>query len=274
MSFGESVTDDRAKSRANFQIGHARGRASSPVGSGNPSRLRPAPAPFEDRTRHVRGVKEPLDLEERLANLISDHIVPRLVPELEIVPWRRSHVLAIQVYASPVRPHYIRREGLDRGAASVANRRFLHSRLTPGRRTIEEYRLLVADAIYPDKFSKRRVSIRDAAAAIVEYRRSTGDAAGTIDLMLTFVEAETEQAADLGYGDEAYFNALQIRLDAVAKEFDTLPADVRAQVRGRLGRIRMRAQDVGWGFSDAVDDVLHALDARAARVRPGKVDRR
>ncbi len=32
-----------------------------------------------------------------------------------IVPWRRSHVLAIQVYASPVRPHYIRREGLDRG---------------------------------------------------------------------------------------------------------------------------------------------------------------
>jgi predicted HTH transcriptional regulator len=50
-----------------------------------------------------------------LANLISDHIVPRLVPELEIVRWRRSHVLAIQVYASPVRPHYIRREGLDRG---------------------------------------------------------------------------------------------------------------------------------------------------------------
>ena len=48
------------------------------------------------------------------ALLISDHIVPRLVPELEIVPWRRSHVLAIQVYASPVRPHYIRREGPDR----------------------------------------------------------------------------------------------------------------------------------------------------------------
>lgn len=69
----------------------------------------------EDRTRHVRGVREPLDLEERLANLISDHIVPRLVPELEILPWRRSHVLAIQVHASPVRPHYLRREGLESG---------------------------------------------------------------------------------------------------------------------------------------------------------------
>lgn len=47
--------------------------------------------------------------------------------------------------------------------ASVANRRFLHSRLTPGSRAIEEYRRLVADAIYPDPFSKRRVSVRDAA---------------------------------------------------------------------------------------------------------------
>ena len=32
--------------------------------------------------------------------------------------------------------------------ASIANRRFLHSRLTPGSRAIEEYRDLVADAIY------------------------------------------------------------------------------------------------------------------------------
>ncbi len=159
-------------------------------------------------------------------------------------------------------------------AASDANRRFLHSRLTPGSRAIEEYRRLIARAIYPDTLSKRRVSVRDAAAAIVEYRRSMGDAAGTVDLMLTFVEAGTEQAADLGYGDEPYFNALQIRLDAVAKEFDTLPEEVRANVRARLGRIHVRAQDVGWGFSDAVDDVIHALDARAARVRQGTLNRR
>jgi ATP-dependent DNA helicase RecG len=42
----------------------------------------------EDRTRNVRGVAEPLDAEERLANLLSDNILPRLVPELEVLPWR------------------------------------------------------------------------------------------------------------------------------------------------------------------------------------------
>ena len=55
----------------------------------------------------------------------------------------------------------------------------------------------MAEAIYPDPFSRRRVSVRDAGAAITEYRRSTGDLAGMIDLMLTFVEAGTEQAVDL-----------------------------------------------------------------------------
>jgi hypothetical protein len=158
--------------------------------------------------------------------------------------------------------------------ASPANRRFLHSRFTHGSRAIKEYRRLVTDAIYPDPCSKRQISVRDAAAVIVEYRRSTADVSGTVDLMLTFVEAGTEQAADLGYGDDAYFNALQIRLDAVAKEFDSLPADVRATVRARLGRIQARAQTVGWGFGDAVADVVHALDARPARVRPGKLGRR
>lgn len=69
----------------------------------------------EDRTRHVRGVSDPLDLEERLANLISDRIAPRLIPEIEILPWRRTQVLALQIYPSPSRPHYLMREGPAEG---------------------------------------------------------------------------------------------------------------------------------------------------------------
>jgi predicted HTH transcriptional regulator len=70
---------------------------------------------IEDRTRQVRGIENVLDVEERLANLISDHIVPRLLPELEILPWQKKQVLAVQVHASPIRPHYVRREGMNGG---------------------------------------------------------------------------------------------------------------------------------------------------------------
>jgi predicted HTH transcriptional regulator len=69
----------------------------------------------EDKSRRVRGVLDPRALEERLANLISDLIAPRLVPDVEILPWRRTHVVAIEVHASPMRPHFAKREGLENG---------------------------------------------------------------------------------------------------------------------------------------------------------------
>ena len=69
----------------------------------------------EDQSRRVCGVPEALNLEERLVNLISDNIVPRLVHELEILPWRRTQLLAVQVYPSSGRPHHFKREGPEDG---------------------------------------------------------------------------------------------------------------------------------------------------------------
>lgn len=50
---------------------------------------------MEDRSRNVRGMADPLDEEERFANLIIDRISPRLVPEIEILAWRQTQVLAL-----------------------------------------------------------------------------------------------------------------------------------------------------------------------------------
>ncbi|HXF83672.1 MAG TPA: RNA-binding domain-containing protein [bacterium] len=61
----------------------------------------------EDRSGHVRGVVELLDPEERLVDLISDEVTPRLVPEIEILTWRRAQVLAVRVHLS--RPHSLKR---------------------------------------------------------------------------------------------------------------------------------------------------------------------
>ena len=149
--------------------------------------------------------------------------------------------------------------------ASTANRRFLQARLLPSQSAVEKYRRLVAEAVFPDPFSRRRVSLRDATAAITEYRRSTGDLVGTVDLMLTFIEAGTEQAADLGYGDENYFSALENKLDAIAKSWRTLPAEARAKAAARLAWVQRRAQQMGWGFGDYVDEVVARLNAAEPR---------
>src|SRR6266436_5034505 len=69
----------------------------------------------EDKTRHVCGIKDPLPLEERIANIISDNIRPKLVPNIEVLPWRNTYILAIQVYPSSTRPHYLKDPGPEKG---------------------------------------------------------------------------------------------------------------------------------------------------------------
>ena len=69
----------------------------------------------EHRTRHIRGVSDPLDLEERVVNLISDSIKPRLLPDVELLSYRNIQVVAVEVFPSPARPHYMEREGLQLG---------------------------------------------------------------------------------------------------------------------------------------------------------------
>lgn len=69
----------------------------------------------EDGSKNVRGVTDVLASEEKLASLISDSICPHLVPDIEVVPWRNLNVLAVQVYPSNTRPHYMQRLGPEDG---------------------------------------------------------------------------------------------------------------------------------------------------------------
>jgi predicted HTH transcriptional regulator len=69
----------------------------------------------DDGSKNVRGVPDVLAAEERLASLVSDSIRPRLVPDIEVVPWRNLNVLAVQVYPSNTRPHYMERLGPEAG---------------------------------------------------------------------------------------------------------------------------------------------------------------
>ena len=69
----------------------------------------------EDASKNVRGVPDVLASEEKLASLVSDSIRPRLVLDIEVVPWRSLNVLAVQVYPSNTRPHYMQRLGPEDG---------------------------------------------------------------------------------------------------------------------------------------------------------------
>ena len=50
-----------------------------------------------------------------MVNLISDSIKPRLLPDVELLSYRNIQVVAVEVFPSPTRPHYLARDGLQRG---------------------------------------------------------------------------------------------------------------------------------------------------------------
>lgn len=60
-----------------------------------------------DDDRSVRGLADPLAVESRLVNMISDKIAPRLVPEIDVMRWRSTNVIVVEVHLSPSRPHRI-----------------------------------------------------------------------------------------------------------------------------------------------------------------------
>ncbi len=68
-----------------------------------------------DGGRQVRAVELPLDAEEAAANMISDAIAPRLLPELELVTLGSATVVVVRIHPSPHRPHYIKKQGVEGG---------------------------------------------------------------------------------------------------------------------------------------------------------------
>jgi len=69
----------------------------------------------ENGSREIIGVRDTAKTEEQLANFVADRIEPKLVPEILVIPWRKKHVLAVEVFPSPSRPHYVKALGFPTG---------------------------------------------------------------------------------------------------------------------------------------------------------------
>jgi hypothetical protein len=151
--------------------------------------------------------------------------------------------------------------GLYRASGDI--RRLLHLRLLGPASEIEHYREMIQYAVYPDPFSKRPIQLGEAKRLIGEYSRSTDDPAGTLDLTLTFIEAGTEQAADLAIGDDGYLTSICTALEAAEKLIRKAPLDLMQDAAKRLSRIAKRAAATGCG--DCAADVSARVSDRLSR---------
>ena len=149
--------------------------------------------------------------------------------------------------------------------ASPDNRRFLHARFLGSDTELEKYRALILDAVYPNLFGRKPVRIGEAQRLVRHFEQATGHGAGTLDLMLTLVEAGTELAADTGHGDDAYFGSLEKMLLEAIERIRSMPANEWPRWQERLDGIVSRSASIGWGYCDATRDIVASLNRGTRR---------
>ncbi len=149
---------------------------------------------------------------------------------------------------------------------SPQNKAWLRGKLLPmGQDSayLEDCRRKVVKAVYdPVRKTPTMPRFRDAKGIIAEYRKSTRDLRGTLDLMLTYVERGHAFTNDFGDIDEPFYDALINMLGRFAVELCNSPArrEMYAQFRPRLLAMG-RSSDIGWGYGDFVRETVNELEA-------------
>jgi hypothetical protein len=150
----------------------------------------------------------------------------------------------------------------DLAAYSPDNRLFLAARSHDEElrhAALEEYRWRIVEQFFPDR-GYAKLGLGEARRAIGDYRRATADPVGTLDLMLSYLEAGTEFAAEAAGLDQAYFRSMLSMLDDVVTLLHR-PGGVALfmRFRDRLASLARTVPQGEPGFADAVRGRIASL---------------
>jgi hypothetical protein len=150
----------------------------------------------------------------------------------------------------------------DLYAASKDNQAFLHARLHLGEDVLEPYKAAIDRWLWPDVFKNQNTSVAKAKKAITDYKKASGTADGSAELMVFYCERASGFSGDVGLDDEAYLSALVRMFEQALKAVANLPETQRQALWTRLQIVRDRSHDIGYGVGEDMDALLteHGAD--------------
>jgi len=151
--------------------------------------------------------------------------------------------------------------------ASVGNRDFLHARVEAeddSGGALEIYRDKIVEQFFP-KRGVEKLKLGEARKAIRDYRKATGNLAGTLELMLTYVETGTDYTQQFGDIDDKYYDSLESVILEIAKLFMKDGAEHYPLFRDRIRQLVKKADGIGWGYSDFVTQEVSLLEEAFAK---------
>ncbi|MBI5952871.1 MAG: hypothetical protein HY865_14535 [Chloroflexi bacterium] len=148
---------------------------------------------------------------------------------------------------------------------SPQNKAWLTAKLLPvaqDSKYLEECRRKIVNFVYKETSRIPHMPrFREAKKIISDYRKSTSDLRGTLDLMLTYIERGHKFTNDFGDIDEPFYDALINMLERFVVELRRSPAkyELYEQFRSRLMKIR-ETSDICWGYGDFIQDTVDELE--------------
>jgi hypothetical protein len=142
-------------------------------------------------------------------------------------------------------------------ASRPENRAFVAARLRIGSDPLTPFKTVISRWTFPDITRGQDVSVAKAKKAIADYRKAIGQPEGMAELSTYYCEEAARMVRDCRMEDEAYYSALVRMYEQALSQAATLQPDVRDKILRRLDSVRGSLHDVGWGVSDAVNEIWH-----------------
>jgi hypothetical protein len=144
----------------------------------------------------------------------------------------------------------------DLYVAHKDNQTFLHARFKLGKDILKPYKETLDRWLWPDVLRNQDTSVIKANQAISSFKKAVGDPAGLAELMVFYCECAAGFCNDVGYQDEAYFNALVRMFEQALRTVAQLSASDRNPLIARLDRVRVVSHNFGYGVGDDMDALL------------------
>ena len=128
-----------------------------------------------------------------------------------------------------------------------------------GGEILEKYRDKIVEQFYPAR-GEAKLNLGEARKTIRDYRKATGNLAGTAELLMTFVEQGTEFTYDYGDIDERFYNSVESVLDELAALLHGDARETYPTFSERLARVEQLSDGIGWDFHDYIEGVVWQLE--------------
>ena len=144
----------------------------------------------------------------------------------------------------------------DLYSSSAENKSFIHSRYSVCGQTLEPYKSIISDSLYPDVYKNKPIRLSVGKKAIADYFKATKDKVGQLELMVQYLEAGNQFTVDFGDIDEQFYSSLESMFKRILTELKKQSADVQDKYFSRLEDVVFSARNIGWGYYDYISDIF------------------